>query len=748
MRKYLLASTLLTLATAAQAQTTGSGTIGGLPYVTLTSPDGCSASSPCQIVEYLHPLGEQDKAPSQIQRYFNTQAFWSANPHTIVVAPMIPGSSSTNNWGDVSAGINNNMTAAVDLVQQIKATVPTTGQTTLTGGSMGAIGGEQLMSLYGPKGSQQAGIYDAGLFYDGAPYQISTDAMKSTLCGIPLTIVHGAADTTVSPVPDQNMAKTLSGCPGFTFISIPGMGHGTYSGSSVGLDNPQLISQMTAAARQAPSTATVASASTPAIIPQAATAAATVPASPALTPGNGTVTDCNGTVWTISADGHVMAGNTVVQGGGDTSQLMLVGCTVYGKDNGNDPSRANAGGWFTLGGGGWTASAAPDTTAAPALASTTPEPAVAVCGSGVPSGAFKTVGGRIIGPDGKDWIARGINLYDSQLGDIDAMIAMFPGVNFFRISVGHDGYHDPSYYQAFITKATSQGRVVELEHHPDGGGGQDPAYTGSALAAENAWYASVASAFKNNPYVWFGTFNEPGTQGGSVSAWEKATYDAIRNTGNNNPLLLEITGWPGAWNNAMTPSAYSGMHNTIWDTHFYGWVSRYSTDQATVDQALSDLIESVQQIPSGDGKMPVMIAEYGNSTDGTSIDPNGVQNVTSVVNAGASGKVGSAAWAWISGGNADHLQDGGVLTSPYGQQVALYINTTVATCSAEETAANANSQLTAITAQVTGTPETATDVAQPTEETSAPSADPATDAVVAQANAIIAAAQAQLKANQ
>jgi hypothetical protein len=162
MRKHLLATALLA-PFAAHAQTSGSGTIDGLPYVTLTSPDGCSAAAPCQILEYLHPLGEQDKAPAQIQRYFNTAAFWAANPHTIVVAPMIPGSSSTNNWGDVSAGINGNMTAAVNLVKQIEATVPTTNRATLTGGSMGAIGGEQLMSMYGPKGSQEAGVYDAGL---------------------------------------------------------------------------------------------------------------------------------------------------------------------------------------------------------------------------------------------------------------------------------------------------------------------------------------------------------------------------------------------------------------------------------------------------------------------------------------------------------------------------------------------------------------------------------------------------------
>src|SRR4051812_24706441 len=75
-----------------------------------------------------------------------------------------------------------------------------------------------------------------------------------------------------------------------------------------------------------------------------------------------------------------------------------------------------------------------------------------------------------------------------------------------------------------------------------------------------------------------------------LSQWQSTTYDAIRGAGNNNPILLEISGYPGNWTNALDPSVYASMTNTIWDPHFYGWVPRYSTDQATVDQALADQI--------------------------------------------------------------------------------------------------------------------------------------------------------------
>ena len=98
------------------------------------------------------------------------------------------------------------------------------------------------------------------------------------------------------------------------------------------------------------------------------------------------------------------------------------------------------------------------------------------------TGAFKVANGQVISPDGKPFIARGINVYDSLINEGSAMIAMFPGLNFVR--VGIHAYNDPSSYQAFVTQMTSKGIVVAFEDHPDGGGGQDPAYTGSKLAAE------------------------------------------------------------------------------------------------------------------------------------------------------------------------------------------------------------------------------------------------------------------------
>ena len=46
-------------------------------------------------------------------------------------------------------------------------------------------------------------------------------------------------------------------------------------------------------------------------------------------------------------------------------------------------------------------------------------------------------------------------------------------------------------------------------------------------------------AYASNPYVWFGTNNEPPFEGISPGI---RTYDAIRNVGNLNPIMIDLPG--------------------------------------------------------------------------------------------------------------------------------------------------------------------------------------------------------------
>jgi hypothetical protein len=101
----------------------------------------------------------------------------------------------------------------------------------------------------------------------------------------------------------------------------------------------------------------------------------------------------------------------------------------------------------------------------------------------------------------------------------------FPGINMVRVDV--QTYSDPSTLAAAVNTLTAQGIVVEFSDYTNStgqnaGGDAGVVYTGSELATESAWYASMASYFKNNPYVWLGTDNEPATAGGSLSDWQLA----------------------------------------------------------------------------------------------------------------------------------------------------------------------------------------------------------------------------------
>lgn len=299
--------------------------------------------------------------------------------------------------------------------------------------------------------------------------------------------------------------------------------------------------------------------------------------------------------------------------------------------------------------------------------------------SAAATGAFTTSNGQVIGPNGTPFIARGIDVLEGQEPSAGTLVTDFPGINFVRLAI-YD-YASPAALSAYVTSLTAQGIVVELEDHNNNsgnaGGGSGQIFTGSALTTELNWYSSVASAFAGNPNVWFGTNNEPSeidssgnTDPAALSTWQQQTYQAIRDTGNTAPIMLEMnSAGVGQTGVGYTASVYAGMTNTIWDVHYYGWLSGYSTDQGTVSSTLSSIVSEARQLTGANGTMPVLIGEYGNSTTGAAIDANGDQVLTAVQQSG----LGSVAWAWGSGGPGDGLSDGGTGLSSYGQEVAAYI---------------------------------------------------------------------------
>jgi len=282
-----------------------------------------------------------------------------------------------------------------------------------------------------------------------------------------------------------------------------------------------------------------------------------------------------------------------------------------------------------------------------------------------PASQFSVANGQIIDPNGKAFIARGINVFPGQ-ADAATILKTFPGINAVRVAATPGT--DPGAIDSLVQGLTPKGVVVVVEDHSSSGGNPNTS-SGQGLASEASWYGGLAGKYQNNPYVWFGTANEPDNTANpaAVPAQEAAIYNAIRGAGSDAMVLLEMRG--GFTNDAAQKSAstYAGMRNVAWDTHYYGWVAKQSTDPTTIAKGLQDQIANVQSVKSADGTVPVVIGEYGPSTTGSgSYDANGLQVVQAVDDSGH----GTFAWAWSAG--TDALTGNGGLTD-FGQLVAKHI---------------------------------------------------------------------------
>lgn len=283
-----------------------------------------------------------------------------------------------------------------------------------------------------------------------------------------------------------------------------------------------------------------------------------------------------------------------------------------------------------------------------------------------PSGQFSVSNGQIIGPDGKPFLIKGINVNAGQV-DPGTILATFPGLNGVRLASTPSS--DPAAIDAMVQGITSKGGVVLIEDHSSSGAdGGNNVLTGAALKAETDWYAWLAAKYKSNPGVWFGTANEPDNPSnlGSIVAQERAIYDAVRGTGSNAMVALEMRG--GFTNDMAQQSAstYADMKNVLWDTHVYGWISKYSTDPSAVFSAFGNQVANAQSVKSGDGKVPTIVGEYGPSTTGLggNMDANGTETIKQVLQS----NLGGFAWAWNAGDDA--LTDGSGKLTAFGQQVA------------------------------------------------------------------------------
>lgn len=306
------------------------------------------------------------------------------------------------------------------------------------------------------------------------------------------------------------------------------------------------------------------------------------------------------------------------------------------------------------------------------------------------TGQFTVTGGQIHYPNGNLYIPVGVNLNDDQLGIVSTNAAvqplttLFPGINHIRLRTAATSglltpsavYPSPSIYAAFIAQATAQGIVVEIEDHSCNGGDvegtttfcQPP--TGATLTPITNWYAALANAYKNNPFVWFGSLNEPCSGDsscsytpssiGAVSTYQLAIYNAVRATGAGNMMQM-LAGIGGGncgtvgSNGGFIVADYAAMHNIIWELHSY--YSNGTLAGATAQLTGSNAAQgggnggcgyvAAQSIQSADGLVPVIFGEVG-SGDGNASSTDGSDMATALGNIGVMG-FGSTAWHWDNG---------------------------------------------------------------------------------------------------
>jgi hypothetical protein len=224
---------------------------------------------------------------------------------------------------------------------------------------------------------------------------------------------------------------------------------------------------------------------------------------------------------------------------------------------------------------------------------------------------------------------------------------------------------DPAALSTFVANLTAAKVVVVIEDHVV----DNAVPAGSAYDNELQWYKDMAAYYKENPYVWFGTMNEPwGNPTATVLRQELDIYNAIRGAGNEAPILMEISvppdAWTTNWNNQ--GSYFASMVDVAWDAHIYDLGG---------DEQAATLIGAAQigtNIKSADGIMPVIVGEYGSSISGTGPDQFGTHTVISVQGANASG---TCAWTWLAG-QGDRLQSNNVLTD-FGREVLAFFTSGV-----------------------------------------------------------------------
>jgi hypothetical protein len=307
----------------------------------------------------------------------------------------------------------------------------------------------------------------------------------------------------------------------------------------------------------------------------------------------------------------------------------------------------------------------------------------------VTSNNFQVTNGKLFYPSGSRFIAHGICITDvtsgmTGIGTIKTAVSnaacqplldYFPGTTMVRLAIhttaagglGLEGMNAPELVNA-IHWLTAKRIVVQLGNYCFAN-----APIGADLQEELAWARAIGAAWKDNPYLWISSSNEPSNKSnvGATMAEQAALHDAFRGVGANNQIGLEqVNLYEGDALNGTQIGRFEFVHHS---PHVYP----SSPPSGGTDVASFKLIAQREVVGpqllnapplrpsppanpmhSRDGIVPVIWGEYGDSTSGYSdtVEPNGMACVQGVCQAGEE-ESGWCPWSiyWPQRGLGDKL---------------------------------------------------------------------------------------------
>ncbi len=158
--------------------------------------------------------------------------------------------------------------------------------------------------------------------------------------------------------------------------------------------------------------------------------------------------------------------------------------------------------------------------------------------------------------------------------------------------------------------------------------------------------------------VWFEAQSNPTIGSADNDAMLSAIYGAVRGAGCESMFMIcsdiatpsDVSGY--------TQDTLNGMHNYSWDHHFYNAASNYSDDQDINNAALIDAMNALWR----QADIPIIIGEFGDATDGQSVDVGWQQTLQTVYDSSGSGYL--QAW-WNTTDDSAAFAGNQLLVTPY-----------------------------------------------------------------------------------